>query len=131
MRSKDLAHWEESPVGGDDTIIMGLPYAAEQFCVVPLLFVHALYCQFFIPQQGTSFALIHVFGCSDGDDLNGPDHTIIPGSLLDEYGTAAEKAFCHNETDDINRSDMDMVTLPNGQTYVSNLLLGAMNHIPH
>ena len=51
-------------------------------------------------------------------DLSGPDHTIIPGSYIDQYGNAVEKAYCHNETDDINRSDMDMVTLPNGQTYV-------------
>ena len=79
VRSRDLQHWEESPVGGNETIIMGLP---------------------------------------DGDDLSGPDHKIIPGSLLDVNGNEAEKAYCHNETDDINRSDMDMVTLPNGHTYV-------------
>jgi hypothetical protein len=79
VRSRDLQHWEESPVGGNETIIMGLP---------------------------------------DGDDLSGPDHKIIPGSLLDVHGIEAEKAYCHNETDDINRSDMDMVTLPNGHTYV-------------
>jgi hypothetical protein len=71
--------WEESPHGGNETIIMGLP---------------------------------------DGDDLKGPDHQIIPGSYLDQNGTDEEKEFVHNQTDDINRSDMDMVTLPNGQTYV-------------
>ena len=79
MRSKDLQTWEESPINGSTTIIMGLP---------------------------------------DGDDLSGPDHRIIPGSLLDQFGTAYEKDLTHNQTDDINRSDMDMVTLPNGQTYV-------------
>lgn len=79
VRSKDLQTWEESPINGSTTIIMGLP---------------------------------------DGDDLSGPDHRIIPGSLLDQFGTAYEKDLTHNQTDDINRSDMDMVTLPNGQTYV-------------
>ena len=79
MRNPDLQNWEESPVNGSETIIMGFP---------------------------------------DGSDLSGPDHTIVPGSLLDQYGNAAEKAFCSNQTDDINRSDMDMVTLPNGHTYV-------------
>ena len=57
-------------------------------------------------------------GLPDGDDLSGPDHRIIPGSLLDQFGTAYEKDLTHNQTDDINRSDMDMVTLSNGQTYV-------------
>lgn len=79
VRSHDLAKWDESPVGGSDTVILGLP---------------------------------------DGRNLSGVDHRIIPGSLLDEHGDAAEKALTTNETDDINRSDMDMVTLPNGRTYV-------------
>eukprot|EP00729_Bicosta_minor_P015843 gene15843-3848_t len=52
--------WEESPYGGNNTIIMGLP------------------------------------------DGGGPN----------------EKGFVRNQTDDINRSDMDMVTLPSGDTYV-------------
>ena len=47
-----------------------------------------------------------------------PDHTIIPGSLLDEKGTSYQKAVVRNQTDDVNRSDMDMVTLPDGRTYV-------------
>jgi hypothetical protein len=79
VRSRDLMTWEESPIGGNETIIMGLP---------------------------------------DGKDRSGPDHRITPGSLLDQQGSAVEKAMCKNQTDDINRSDMDMVTLPTGQTYV-------------
>jgi hypothetical protein len=78
-RSRDLAKWEESPIGGNNTVFLGLP---------------------------------------DGKDLSGPDHRIVAGSLLDEYGNAVEKALTTNETDDINRSDMDMVTMPNGMTYV-------------
>jgi hypothetical protein len=42
-------------------------------------------------------------GLPDGDDLSGPDHRIIPGSLLDQFGTAYEKDLTHNQTDDINR----------------------------
>ena len=57
-------------------------------------------------------------GLPDGEDLSGPDHQIVPGSFFDQYGTPYEKDLAHNQTDDINRSDMDMVTLPNGQTYV-------------
>ena len=78
-RSRDLVRWEESPIGGNDTVFLGLP---------------------------------------DGKDLSGPDHRIARGSLLDQHGNAVEKALTTNETDDINRSDMDMVTLPNGHTYV-------------
>ena len=44
-----------------------------------------------------------VTGLPDGDDLSGPDHRIIPGSLLDQFGTAYEKDLTHNQTDDINR----------------------------
>eukprot|EP00658_Telonema_sp_P-2_P036810 TRINITY_DN26552_c0_g2_i1.p1 TRINITY_DN26552_c0_g2~~TRINITY_DN26552_c0_g2_i1.p1 ORF type:complete len:255 (-),score=49.50 TRINITY_DN26552_c0_g2_i1:134-898(-) len=79
VRSKDLMVWEESPYGGNQTILMGLP---------------------------------------DGKDLSGPDHRIIPGSLLDQFGTPAEKNYTQSQTDDINRSDMDMVTLASGETYV-------------
>jgi hypothetical protein len=75
VRSRDLAVWEESPVGGNDTLIMGYP---------------------------------------DGDDLHGPDHRILPGSYLAQNGSAAQKAYVANQTDDVNRSDMDMVTLPAG-----------------
>lgn len=57
-------------------------------------------------------------GLPDGRNTSGPDHRIIPGSLVDERGTPAQRAFVRNQTDDINRSDMDMVTLPTGQTYV-------------
>jgi hypothetical protein len=78
-RSADLHTWEESPIGGSDTVILGLP---------------------------------------DGNVLTGADHTILNGSLLDQFGNAAEKDLTRNETDDINRSDMDMVSLPNGETYV-------------
>lgn len=59
-----------------------------------------------------------VMGLPDGRNTSGPDHAIIPNSLVDERGTAVQKEFVRNQTDDINRSDMDMVTLPTGQTYV-------------
>ena len=59
-----------------------------------------------------------IMGFPDGADLSGPDHTIIEGSLLDQLGRAEQKAVARNQTDDINRSDMDMVTLPSGETYV-------------
>ena len=78
VRSKDLARWEESPVGGG--LIMGYP---------------------------------------DGDDLGGPDHTLMPNSLFAAHGSARARTLLGNETDDINRSDMDMVTLPSGQTFVT------------
>ena len=78
VRSKDLARWEESPVGGG--LIMGYP---------------------------------------DGDDLGGPDHTLMPNSLFAAHGSALARTLLRNETDDINRSDMDMVTLPSGQTFVT------------
>jgi DNA replicative helicase MCM subunit Mcm2 (Cdc46/Mcm family) len=59
-----------------------------------------------------------LMGFSDGSDTLGPDHTILAGSFLDEHGTGAEREFVANATDDWNRSDMDMVTLPSGETYV-------------
>ena len=37
---------------------------------------------------------------------------VQPGSLLDEYGSAAVKQMCENKTDQINRSDGDWVELP-------------------
>jgi len=58
-----------------------------------------------------------IMGLPDGGNLTGPDHRVIPGSRLDQAGDAAAnatKARCRNQTDDINRSDMDMVTLPAG-----------------
>ena len=55
-----------------------------------------------------------IMGLPDGDDLSGPDHRITPGSYLDQRGTASQKERTRNETDVINRSDMDMVTLPPG-----------------
>ena len=58
-----------------------------------------------------------ITGLPDGGDLSGPDHQITPGSYLDQADSSAwneAKARCKNQTDDINRSDMDMVTLPAG-----------------
>ena len=58
-----------------------------------------------------------IMGLPDGDDLRGLDHQITPGSFLDQANSSAfnsAKARCKNQTDDINRSDMDMVTLPAG-----------------
>ena len=46
------------------------------------------------------------------------DHRIIPGSLLDQLGSDNQKTIATNQTDDVNRSDMDFVTLPTGKTYV-------------
>jgi hypothetical protein len=40
------------------------------------------------------------------------DHHVIPGSLLDAFGTAADKREAEVQIDDINASDMDMVDLP-------------------
>ena len=40
------------------------------------------------------------------------DTTVTPGSVLDLFGTAADKEMCANKTDDINRSDGDWVELP-------------------
>eukprot|EP01052_Picozoa_sp_SAG31_P016331 SAG31_NODE_1077_length_10037_cov_3.515899_3_plen_97_part_00 len=57
-------------------------------------------------------------GWPDGANTSGPDHNVIEGSLLDQLGSERQKTICHNQTDDINRSDMDMVTLPTGHTYV-------------
>jgi hypothetical protein len=47
-------------------------------------------------------------------------------SRLAEIGTAQEKEWLKTQTDDINRSDMDMVTLPSGQTYFVYLVLVAL-----
>ncbi len=58
-----------------------------------------------------------IMGLPDGDDIRGPDHQITTGSFLDQANNSAfnsAKARCKNQTDDINRSDMDMVTLPAG-----------------
>ena len=44
-----------------------------------------------------------IMGLPDGDDLSGPDHRILPGSLLDSAGFDT-KARVRNQTDDINRS---------------------------
>jgi hypothetical protein len=49
--------------------------------------------------------------CVNGQ-LGAGDTTVTPGSLLDEYGTAAVKEMCQNKTDQINRSDGDWVELP-------------------
>jgi hypothetical protein len=68
-----------------------------------------------------------IMGLPDGDDLRGPDHQITPGSRLDQANSSAfnsAKARCKNQTDDINRSDMDMVTLPTG-------MLGPHQTKPH
>ena len=59
-----------------------------------------------------------IMGLPDGNDTQGPDHRIIPGSLLDQLGSDNQKTIAHNQTDDVNRSDMDFVTLPTGQTYL-------------
>jgi hypothetical protein len=59
-----------------------------------------------------------IMGLPDGKNLSGPDHHIIPGSLLDTNGTSTAKGWAQNMTDDVNRSDMDMVDLPDGTTYV-------------
>jgi hypothetical protein len=59
-----------------------------------------------------------IMGLPDGNWTGGPDHQIIPGSLLDEMGSPSQKMMARNQSDDINRSDMDMVTLPDGRTYV-------------
>ena len=56
-----------------------------------------------------------IMGLPDGNNTAGPDHHIIPGSLLDEAGNAADKAFANNQTDDVNRSDM-VGTLPSVHT---------------
>ena len=56
-------------------------------------------------------------GLPDGDDLSGPDHRILPGSMLDSASNET-KTRVRNQSDDINRSDMDMVTLPDNSTYV-------------
>jgi hypothetical protein len=56
-------------------------------------------------------------GFPDGRDLSGSDHKLMAGGLLEENGTTHEKDWVRTQTDDVNRSDMDMVTLPNGQTY--------------
>ena len=60
-------------------------------------------------------------GLPDGGDLSGPDHQITPGSYLDQASSSAwneAKARCKNQTDDINRSDMDMVTLAAGSAAI-------------
>jgi hypothetical protein len=45
--------------------------------------------------------------------INGAgDTTVFPGSVLDLFGTAADKEMCKNKTDNINRSDGDWVELP-------------------
>lgn len=64
-----------------------------------------------------------IMGFPDGRDLHGPDHTVLAGSLLDEEIRAAGGLpdawkLAVNETDDVNRSDPDFVTLPDGTTYV-------------
>ena len=50
-----------------------------------------------------------IMGLPDGGDLAGPDHQIIPGGYLDQSNMNNTKARCRSQTDDINRSDMDMV----------------------
>eukprot|EP01048_Picozoa_sp_COSAG05_P015717 COSAG05_NODE_1929_length_3819_cov_16.551882_4_plen_496_part_00 len=40
------------------------------------------------------------------------DTTVIPGSVLDVYGSPVQKEMCRNKTDNINRSDGDWVQLP-------------------
>jgi hypothetical protein len=64
----------------------------------------------------------HLMGWPDGNNTLGSDHRIIRGSLLDKQGGVLVKQLAANMTDDINRSDMDMVTitLPGGErvTYV-------------
>eukprot|EP00035_Acanthoeca_spectabilis_P029040 m.473032 g.473032 ORF g.473032 m.473032 type:complete len:96 (-) comp33659_c0_seq1:133-420(-) len=57
-------------------------------------------------------------GLPDGKNTSGPDHHIIANSYLDQTGDAVTKAWARNQTDDVNRSDMDMVDLPDGSTYV-------------
>ena len=57
-------------------------------------------------------------GLPDSRNTSGFHHRITPGSLLDQTATLKERQQVGNVTDDWNRSDMDMVTLPNGQTYV-------------
>jgi hypothetical protein len=60
-----------------------------------------------------------ILGYPDGNNTAGPDHQVLPGSRLDGTGPWSDRAaFARNQTDDINRSDMDFVTLPNGVTYV-------------
>ena len=57
-------------------------------------------------------------GLPDGDDVTGPDHHVLPGSRLAQNESETWQQYARNETDDINRSDMDMVDLPDGRTYV-------------
>lgn len=58
-------------------------------------------------------------GLPDGNNTHGPDHHILAGSLLHNIRNETLKAFVKNQTDDVDRSDMDMVTLPIGLgTYV-------------
>ena len=64
-----------------------------------------------------SASSVPFLGFPDGEDLSGPDHKLMAGGLLEEEGTAEEKEWVRTQTDDVNRSDMDMVTLPNGQTF--------------
>lgn len=59
-----------------------------------------------------------IMGLPDGNNTDGPDHRIIPGSLLDETASAAVKELVKNQTDDVNRSDMDVADLPDGTAYV-------------
>ena len=59
---------------------------------------------------------VQIMGYPDGDDLGGPDHTMMPGSIFEASGSDYKRALLRNETDDINRSDMDMVTFTSGQT---------------
>eukprot|EP01050_Picozoa_sp_SAG11_P003014 SAG11_NODE_162_length_13962_cov_19.035562_3_plen_490_part_00 len=57
-------------------------------------------------------------GLPDGNNTHGPDHHILRGSLLDQIHDETLKLYVQNQTDDVDRSDMDMVTLPDGTTYV-------------
>ena len=57
-------------------------------------------------------------GLPDGNNTHGPDHHILRGSLLDQIHDDTLKLYVQNQTDDVDRSDMDMVTLPDGTTYV-------------
>ena len=46
------------------------------------------------------------------------DFVIQKGSVLDLYGSSTSKAQV-NQSDDINRSDMDLVTMPDNRTFVN------------
>eukprot|EP01052_Picozoa_sp_SAG31_P011131 SAG31_NODE_624_length_13465_cov_11.802708_4_plen_390_part_00 len=59
-----------------------------------------------------------LMGLPDGRNTTGVDHHILPGSMLAIDGSKVDRQRVKDQTDDWNRSDMDMITMPDGRTYV-------------